>query len=144
MRFALMAALLAGCTGPKQYDTCTDLGCDDGLDITITKASEWTAGTWTFQVFSGSSRTECVLTFPLDSATPVSCDRDNVVITATEAGVEKVQLTDTDVTTAGLTVLLDDDEVFEESWTLSWDTANPNGADCEPTCKNSEQTANLP
>jgi hypothetical protein len=39
---------------------------------------------------------------------------------------------------------LDDDEVFEESWTLSWDTANPNGASCEPTCKNSEQTVNLP
>lgn len=122
-----LPAIAASCDGVGT--ACTEIGCDDGITLTVSPASGLIAGVYSVSVSGTGESTSCSLT--VDNAaqvTDTTCDLiDNT------AGSFTVVLHSSPET---LTITIDRDgtELGKEDITPSYTTVQPNGPECEPTC----------
>lgn len=144
MRWSLLlAAAAVVVTSCNVGQVCTLVGCSSGVSVTLT-SSAWQDGDYTLELTSDGQREQCSFRVPtivnVDSSVPVSCsggssrvwldvngrDAHQIVIHASVAAEPKV---------LGLGLSRDGSVVFTHSDMPSYVTSQPNGPDCEPTCR---------
>lgn len=132
-----LPAVAASCDGVGT--ACTEIGCDDGITLTVTSASGLTAGVYSISVSGTGESTSCSIT--IDSGaqvTDTTCDLvDNTASSFTVVLHSAPE---------ALTVTIDRDgtELGKEDLTPSYTTVQPNGPDCEPTCHQADASMQIP
>jgi hypothetical protein len=117
--FVFVCVLLAACSNGAGLKTCTLIGCNDGLNVTVTSALQQDysvtvkSGTETLRTFTCQAGQPC-FTF-IDNQTPASV----TVQIATNAGT------------------------VSRSYTPQYTTSRPNGPGCDPECRQATVTVNL-
>jgi hypothetical protein len=132
-----------GSSEPTQAG-CTEIGCQDGLLVRVTPTSAWPSGEYTFTIEADSGTTVCTGSLPLPACETraISCDGNDVQVTESGCALEPSQHAFGDLmftsAPASLTVTVtrDGQQVGSRSWTPEYQTVQPNGPGCEPTCTN--------
>lgn len=135
-----MAALF-GCDGPSSR-SCTEIGCQDGLLVSVAPAEAWPHGSYRFVVVHDGTTTICTGALPLPACETraLSCDGEGVEIVESGCALEASQHAFGDIrlssTPASITVTVERDgqPIASQSWTPEYKTLQPNGPGCEPTC----------
>ncbi len=124
-------AILAGCSEP--ITACTQVGCEDGLYITV----EHLDGS-PLDTFSGEATLD-------GESFDVSCDDgtgqgDNYLCLGNTLEIQDA----TDATEIHLDLVADDDTLrYQGTLTLDFAEVQPNGPDCPPTCLQASETIAL-
>ncbi len=139
----LLPLLLVACGSPD--DTagfCTEIGCVDGYSLDLEHALPWSAGDWSFVLDLDGDIVTCGTTLPFDEHEPGGCDADDVMLVRSgtalppaEQEVDGLEVGRVDLGTVIVTVFLDGVQVATETFTPVWETIQPNGPGCEPTCR---------
>lgn len=144
-----LLALLA-CNKAEDSAVCTEMGCEDGFTIELNR-QRWEAGTWTITLTSDGVNTTCTATIPLDEANPGACDRTGYrletsgsALDVSEQALTAVHIPRIDLAQVNLVVEHDGSEVFADSLAPTYETLQPNGADCDPTCTYASTRLTLP
>ena len=150
--FALALALaLAGCGAlSPQPQGCTEIGCVNGYQITLSSASPWKAGKYTVEVVSDGVTTTCTATLPLTSTSTAECTGAGVQIGLSGSMLPAEQQSLSDILLAStpravkITVSRDGAQLVTKDFTPKYKTSQPNGPDCEPTCTSATDMLGLP
>lgn len=121
---------------------CTEIGCQDGLLVQVTPSSGWPAGQYTYAIELDDQTITCTGTLPLPAcgSPGMTCDAEGVQITESGCALppEEQAFGDVNVptqpTAVSITIQHDGTEVASGSWTPEYETLQPNGPECEPTC----------
>ena len=121
---------------------CTEIGCQDGLLIRVTPTSGWPAGQYVITTQVDDATIVCTGTLPLPACgTPgLTCDGEGVQVTESGCALGPEEHAFGDVMLAtqpesvSLTIERDGTQVADGSWTPDYETVQPNGPECEPTC----------
>ncbi|MEO0605880.1 MAG: hypothetical protein AAF211_30905 [Myxococcota bacterium] len=149
-RLALGLGLTAALSGCDLWLGCTDVGCIDGVDLDIEAADRLDDGTYEV-VITGDNGLTAACTATLDAAADpglsVSCDDETVLISVLYAEPGPVALlVDApnlgDEVTVG--VSFDGAPILEETVPLTYQTVEPNGPRCGPTCEFASASLALP
>ena len=147
---ALVAAAVAIALLPNCTEGCTELGCGPAFTIELDEGV-FAGGDYQMVVTSDGVTTSCTVTLPIASCPDgFSCDRPDpgFFIELNDCGgtLERLEAIvfhtqapaqiDVEVSKAG-TVLGSDS--FQPAYT----TSQPNGPDCEPTCKQTQAAVTL-
>jgi len=138
-RFALLSLLLAGCPGEELLD-CTGIGCVDGLEVFFSRAS-YEPGVYTVDIDLHGELIHCQATIPLDSDTSDGCTDARVslflsgsMLEVSEQSIDGFFLDSADTGAVAVTVSLDDAQIGYAAFEPDYQTLQPNGPECEPTC----------
>ena len=133
---------------------CTAIGCNNGLRITVKKATPWLPGNYIFSFDIDGKAVECKGALPLqacDAGPSLSCTPDAVVqVGESGCALPPTQHGFSDISVRGepqavkLKVLFDDKPLKSADVTPNYVTTQPNGASCEPTCRNASAEVDLP
>jgi hypothetical protein len=133
---------------------CTEMGCENGLKLAVTKATPWLFGTYVFRLAIDGNAVECKGALPLqpcDAGPSLRCTPDAVVqIGESGCALPAAQHGFSDITVRGepqalkLEVLLDGKPLGAADVTPSYVTSQPNGSGCEPTCRNGSSEVDIP
>jgi hypothetical protein len=137
-------------------ESCTSMGCVDGLHIVLEKATLWPAGNYTFAFELDGVDVTCKGSLPLKacgSGLSMSCEPAGKVHIG-ESGCamppEAHGFTDIQLAAGGspravkLTILAEDQPLHEARLTPQYRSTRPNGEDCEPVCNSASETVRLP
>ncbi len=133
-------------------DTCTDMGCVDGLTLSFEVFDQ---GTWTFELDLVSDddfhrSVTCIGVLPLNTDADTGCDDPSFGLILSGSA-----LPEDDQSIAGLVVWdltpeeldvrvsLDDVELLSTTLNPSYSTTEPNGEGCEPACISGGVTLDL-
>lgn len=132
---------------------CTEIGCVDGLRISLEKATPWAAGDYTFALELDGAAVTCTGSLPLkacDTGPSVTCAPAEAVMVAESGcalGPETHGFSDVQVKSAPKAVSLKISHagqvVHEAKLTPEYTTSRPNGEGCEPTCTTAGATVKL-
>ncbi|HMV69486.1 MAG TPA: hypothetical protein PKA64_21770 [Myxococcota bacterium] len=141
-RLPLAAVALLACAGEVDH-ACTEIGCADGLVIELDHT--WTEGDYTFEVSLDGQVITCTASIPFGEGDGCADDRALLSLSGTMLPVDQqtipsITVTDGDVTTVGVRVLMGDTELTNATLTPAWSTSQPNGPDCPPTCRTADET----
>lgn len=144
---AALALVLVACGGVDAAGghACTAIGCQDGLTVEVAPEAPWPPGDYRFVVDADGATTTCTGSLPLPEcqSRAITCDDEGVVMISesgcalppSQHGFGDLHF---DGMPASLTV-----EVFHQqrsvgraSFTPTYQTVQPNGPECEPTCRN--------
>jgi hypothetical protein len=140
--FTLLVALFAGCADVGQF--CTQIGCLDGYNLDF--QHDWTEGTYTITVTLDADTVTCTGTIPINEASD-GCDDDRVQLglsgsqlPVADQALSGLVILATDVTTVDVTVSDGLMTIGTQAFTPAWQTSQPNGVDCPPTCRSASDT----
>ena len=156
---AVIVILLCACArspgapGPNSK-MCTEIGCADGLTITMAKGSPWEPGAYTFAFELDGAPVTCTGALPLkacESGPSLTCDPSGRVQIA-ESGCalppEQHGFSDirvpTAVTTLKLSIARDGQPPRSFEFAPKFVETRPNGPDCEPVCRQAAERVDLP
>jgi hypothetical protein len=136
----LLLLLPLSCNGSPSR-VCTDIGCTDGFSLMLNHA--WTEGSYSFEVALDSDVVRCTANIPLDRSGGCDDERVQLVLSGSELPVAEqsipaINVLAADLTTITVAILRGDEVLTESSFTPTWETSQPNGPDCEPTCRTAE------
>ena len=133
---------------------CTEIGCENGLRMALTKASPWVPGTYVFAFELDGKPVECKGALPLqpcDAGSSLSCTPDSVVqVGESGCALPPEQHGFSDITVRGepkqvtLKILLDDKPLASTDVTPNFLSSQPNGPGCEPTCRTASSEVAIP
>ena len=147
MRLLGLLGLLAGC-GDKVDVSCTDIGCQDGLQVDFEPVLE-TAGDYEVEIVVDGVSTRCLASLPLDAEAPSSCDEEGVYLTTSGSALSEDQHEITGVyltagpDTVSIGVLRDEAEVGGDTLSPTYTVVQPNGPECEPTCRSASASVTI-
>ncbi|AKT36751.1 hypothetical protein [Chondromyces crocatus] len=140
-----IALSVVGCGGTDSSD-CTLLACASSFVVDFVRTGAWNPGEYRIRVVTEDRSVDCTTSLPLSCNAPSPCPADaNVQLLLVGCnlapsehylgGVEFAQ----GATPASVTVSVFHDEQLlgEGSYRPTYTTSNPNGPDCEPTCRTS-------
>ncbi len=156
--------------GCVEEHACTEIGCSDQASLTVrTARGEWESGDYSFEVVFDASSHSCAFTLPGDAPvggawTPLECTpRLDASLTPELKCIEQQSgnsssqtcsvfegrfylQASTQGTPAEVRVVLERDgaPLLDETKALSYRTAQPNGPDCEPTCRHASVEFRVP
>ncbi len=137
---------LSGCPlGPD----CTAIGCTDGAELTFATALV-APGDYVVRVDVDGEPFTCESSIPLVEGEESACDAPDVfLMTSGSALSDGHAITGIMVLRAGVTLIdieVDlDDELIAATWVEpAFETLQPNGPDCEPTCEYAAETVQFP
>jgi hypothetical protein len=143
MRLSL-ALLSFCCAVPAQADTaCTEIGCIDGLSLTVPPDYHWGTGDYVFSFTLDGRAVTCTGALPLKECgeASMSCDGDDVMITESgcallpEAhGFGNVYIASSP-TKIQVKVTRNGAVLMDKKMTPRYRDTHPNGAQCEPQCR---------
>lgn len=140
--FILWVALFAGCADVGQ--SCTEIGCPDGYNLEF--QHDWAEGSYIITVMLDADTVTCTGTIPIDEASD-GCDDDRVqlglsgsALPVAEQALSGLVILATDVTTVDVEVSDGLMTIGTKAFTPDWQTSQPNGADCPPTCRSASDT----
>jgi len=138
-RFALLSLLLVGCPDDELLD-CTGLGCVDGMEVFFSR-DVYEPGIYTVEIDLHGELIHCQATIPLDSDASDGCTDGRVslflsgsMLDVSEQSIDGFFLDSTDTGAVAVTVSLDDAQIGYAAFEPDYQTLQPNGPECEPTC----------
>lgn len=141
----------AGDPGGK---ACTQIGCENGVRLTINKPTPWVAGAYAFNFELDGKAVECKGALPLqacEAGPSLSCTADaKVRIGESGCALPVAQHGFSDITIEGapqrvkVTVSRDGQEIGAADLTPNYMTSQPNGEGCEPICNNASGEVAIP
>lgn len=155
---ACAATLLACTPKPAQPDAppqkiCTAMGCVNGLNVSVAKATAWPAGVYDFVLDLDGTAVTCTGALPLkpcDEGPSLTCTpTDKVQITESGCALPTDQHGFGDIHIEGapanvkLTIRTGETVLFENELRPEYRTLQPNGPDCEPTCRSASGAITL-
>ncbi len=144
----LLATLLTACGNGLETDrACTTMGCSNGFAVSL-QTDAWSAGAYQIAIVAENRTIVCTAVLPLPKTGPQStCDAADVTLGTSgselqpsEQSLYEVRFSDTYPKTVTITVSRDSTKLAEQSFTPEYATLQPNGPDCEPTCKYASAT----
>lgn len=125
-------------------DGCTEIGCQDGLIVRVTPMEAWPHGEYRFDIEVDGEAISCTGSLPLPECgtSGHTCDGTGLVLTESGCALDPSQHAFGDImfsstpSSVSIDVELDEQAVGSGSWTPEYQTVQPNGPDCEPTCTN--------
>jgi hypothetical protein len=133
----LVAALVCNGAACDFSQTCTDVGCETGLTLSVRRAS----GTWAdgdYVLAAGTER--CNFSIPRDlpavgSITRPGCDGG----TQAQLGNSGLELSlSTTPKTLAVSLTRDRSVILSETSTPRYQESQPNGPDCGPVCRQAD------
>jgi hypothetical protein len=150
--FAIIALPLAaaGCLAPPPQG-CTEIGCADGLTISLKKASgSWEPGMYSVEIDADGKKIACTTQIPLSGASPSSCDDAAVLLGTSGSALPASEhgLSDLIFHSApkqvSVTVSRDGAMLATKDFTPTYQKSQPNGPDCEPICNQASDSLPVP
>lgn len=127
----MLALAAAGCgDGPK---ACTEIGCSDGVFLTIVGPSDQPVTSFSGEVTIGDKTIALSCTSTNSGGDDYFCGGNLLEITVTEGDAVTVDLTSTDDPSLG----------FSGTIPLQFEEVQPNGEGCDPTCRQANATVTL-
>jgi hypothetical protein len=123
---------------------CTELGCASTFSVAFQRAGGWPAGSYRVTVVADGETFACTATMPLQCNAPPACPSSaGIIIGLSGCALDPSQQSITGVeflqgkAPQSVTVSVHQDDVLlgEGTYTPSYTESQPNGPDCEPTCK---------
>jgi hypothetical protein len=144
-------ALFTGCASHPTAE-CTEIGCHDGLVVTVSPARAWPHGAYRFIIEADGREITCSGSLPLPecSTRAITCDGDGVVIGESGCALSPTEHAFSDIVfstnpeTVTISIERDDEIIATQTWTPVYQTVQPNGPDCPPTCTNAAVSLDLP
>ena len=143
-----------GPADPGGERVCTQIGCVNGLRLTLVKATPWTAGEYVFTVDLDGASVTCKGALPLkacDQGSALTCDvEDKVMIGESGCALPVEQHGFSDIQIFGtparvnLTIARDGQPLHSGELTPTYVSSRPNGPDCEPECHGAGTEIALP
>jgi len=142
-----------GAPGPNSK-MCTEIGCADGLTITMAKGSPWEPGAYTFAFELDGAPVTCTGALPLkacDAGPSLTCDPSGRVQIAESGcalppdqhGFSDIRVP-TAVTKVKLAIARDGQALRSFEFAPKFVETRPNGPDCEPVCHQAAERVDLP
>jgi hypothetical protein len=135
----LSLTLIQACASPEEL-ACTDIGCTDGLHISLLREA-FEPGLYLVELDLHGEVILCQATIPLGSGASDGCsdprawlELSGSELDTSEQAVTGVFLDRTDLSAMAITVLQDDEEIGYAAFEPDYQTLQPNGPECEPTC----------
>jgi hypothetical protein len=130
---------------------CTDIGCHDGLVVSVLPTSSWPHGAYRFTIEADETTTICTGALPLPDCNTraITCDADEPMITESGCALSESTHAFGDIVfsstpaSVAIAVTLDDDPIATETWTPTYQTFEPNGPGCPPKCTSAAVTLDL-
>lgn len=146
----ILAFLVIGCSSPGH--ACTEIGCEDGLMVSLTPNSSWPHGEYRFTLEVDDITSTCVGTLPLAGcdAAAIACEGPAIPIGGSGCALPPAEHAFAGFTLTGaparmsIEVQLDGQTLASKSWTPTYKTVQPNGSNCEPTCRNASVELAIP
>jgi hypothetical protein len=139
--------LVAACPASARFERsgsgeCTDIGCVNGLRLSVSPQSGWTAGAYRFELDVDSQPVACQGSFPLQSCEErsFSCDAGSVRLGVSGCALPSDQQGIADMAFEGyplhvsVRVLRDGKELVSTALEPAYTAGQPNGPGCEPVC----------
>jgi len=149
--FAIITLPLAtaGCFVPPQG--CTEIGCANGLNISLQKTSgSWEPGMYSVEIDADGKKITCTTQIPLSGSNPSSCDDAAVLLgvsgsalPASEHGLSDLIFQSTPKQVS-VTVSRDGAMLATKDLTPTYKKSQPNGPDCEPICNQASGSLAVP
>jgi hypothetical protein len=157
----LLAAVLAlgACSeDPSEEEggmACTTIGCVDGFAVEFTPNAGWPAGDYEFALVLDGDTTTCTGALPLPACgtsaltcTPASdrimISESGCALAADAHGFAGFQINPPNPTAVNLTISRDGSVLVEQSWNPEYQTSQPNGPGCAPTCTSARDELTVP
>lgn len=133
---------------------CTQIGCIDGLQVQVEKATPWPPGAYTFVVTLDDTTITCTGALPLrpcEEAPSLTCDvPDRIIIGESGCALPPEQhgFADIHVPSAverfALAITHDGQPLGGIDVKPTYVTSQPNGPGCEPICRSASVRVELP
>lgn len=148
--FLVVAAVLALLATLPSCDTetqsCTMLGCADGFRVDFQRDGVWPGALYTVEVDLDGAKTTCTVTLPFASCdvaaactggdtAAVQLGQSGCALDPLEHKLSGVTILGKEPKAVNVTVSRAGASVGQDSYTPVFSTSQPNGADCEPTCR---------
>jgi hypothetical protein len=142
--WAGLAALSSGCD--RLVKTCTLIGCSSGFAVNFQYTDGvWRPGRYQVDVTSDGVSGSCEVTLPLAPCeTPSSTctgqrswslGESGCALPTSQHSLSGISFSGTTPAKVDVTVSRDGRQLASQSFTPSYTTSQPNGPDCEPTCR---------
>ncbi|MCP4603186.1 MAG: hypothetical protein GY847_22175 [Proteobacteria bacterium] len=134
--FALLG-LEACWTGDELLDDCTLIGCENRLDVAISRrdGEAFPQGTYTVTFTpSGESPIQVTCSFEADRLSDCKGDTHTLELTGDDSEAEFVARIGFAPTTVIVTVELGEQRLGEQTISPDYHVAMPNGPECDPIC----------
>ncbi len=147
MKIVPVFALLAITCGGSGFggQSCTEIGCSDGLTVVVPSDAEWPAGDYRFVVDVEGTTTTCSGSLPLPpcETRAITCDREGVVqitesgcaLSAEQHAFGELHFLQGTPSSVRVEIYHQDRAVAQQSFTPTYQTVQPNGPGCGPICE---------
>jgi hypothetical protein len=154
LRSAGPAAALAllGCipSSPREH-ACTDVGCGYAFQVQFSHPGGWAAGTYRVEVTADGISSACDIDMPLVCDRPPRCTGtpdwlptlSGCALPPAQHGIEGVFFSRRTPATVDVAVRQADRSLGTAHFTPVYTTGQPNGSDCEPTCRQANRAETL-
>lgn len=146
---ALPLAASCGSDSPEEGPSgCTEIGCTDGLSVAFSSAS-WPAGDYRLDVVADGLDYYCETVLPLDKDVPVTCSSDSLTLEVSGTELPPDQQAITGMHLSGLAEIVqvslsrDGLPLATQTYYPTYETVQPNGPGCEPTCRSASGSLQL-
>lgn len=147
---ALLCGALAGTPAAWAMEplACTEIGCVDGLTLTVVPEYRWQPGAYVFRLTLDGRTVTCKGSLPLKACgTPsLTCDGEGVMMTESGCALppEAQGFGDVHVENGprqvAISITRDGQTLVDKTVTPTYRTSRPNGPRCAPECRQ----ANVP
>lgn len=151
-----LALSVGGCESvgidPPGGAACTLIGCQDGLRVTLQRASPWPAGDYVLQVsLDDQPPIACTTSLPFASVTSTAtCNSADVQLQTSGQALDPSQHALTGVwvrttpTKVRLVLQQGPTTVLDQTLQPTYQTTRPNGPNCEPECTQATASVAVP
>lgn len=150
IRCAVLFPLLLAGSAHAQMG-CTQIGCVDGITISISPDYQWKPGIYAFNFTIDGKSIKCKGTLPLASCEGhnLTCDGEGVLITESGCalppdahGFGDIML-ESSGSSLALNISRDGQSIAHGNWRVQYNTSQPNGAGCGPICRQATVTLDI-
>lgn len=135
-------------SSPAPVRGCTEIGCVDGLRVTLEPSARWPAGSYRFDLVIDGTATSCTGSLPLPSCdTPgLSCSGAGVQIGESGCALPPAEHGYSELMFASaprevrVTISRDGQVVGERELEPVYQTSRPNGPECPPVCNSAGES----
>jgi len=132
---------------------CTEMGCENGLDIELVRPSAWPSGSYRITLTIDDKTVHCEGKLPLEACEQgpsFHCDDDSLTVSEigcalppSEHAIGGLHSTLTEGAQASLLIEHDGSIQATAKLTPNFQTVQPNGPGCEPVCESAAMKLTL-
>ena len=137
---------IIGLNHASAQSSCTEIGCIDGLNLTVDPSFDWDGGTYESEVLAGTNRYICNGKLPLDpcdqnNENTFGCNSPNITIgesgcmlPASQHGISGIYIKG-EPKTVQIRITRNGKPYITRALAPEYRTSQPNGPGCLPVCR---------